>query len=73
MKGCVEELNYYDLLEKKINKKKKDFGIELRAAFISLHKSNNNNNNNTNNNNNNNNNIDNQKLKVIIIITFNFI
>ena len=71
MKGCVEELNYYDLLEKKINEKKKDFGIELRAAFISLHKSNNNKNN--NNNNNNNNNIDNQKLKVIIIITFNFI
>ena len=67
MKGCVEELNYYDLLEKKINEKKKDFGIELRAAFISLHKSNN------NNNNNNNNNIDNQKLKVTIIITFNFI
>ena len=71
MKGCVEELNYNDLLEKKINEKKKDFGIELRAAFISLHKSNNNKNN--NNNNNNNNNIDNQKLKVIIIITFNFI
>ena len=71
MKGCVEELNYNDLLEKKINEKKKDFGIELRAAFISLHKSNNNKNN--NNNNNNNNNIDNQKLKVTIIITFNFI
>ena len=50
MKGCVEELNYYDLLEKKIDEKKKNFGIELRAAFISSHKSNNNNNNNNNNN-----------------------